>query len=216
MTLPRWLTGLGFQLLYHQLAWTYDLVAWLVSGGQWSAWRRLALTYAQLGPVLEVAYGTGGLFADMLEAGYKPVGLDTSPHMARLAGKRLRQRKLPLLLTRGKAQSLPFPSEHFATVIATFPTPFIFEAFTLDEIYRVMRSEGQLVVVMEGHLQGARPLRTLINWLYEVTNQRNYQGSRMVQLLEDHQLAAHWQLVEHNGVQARLLVATKQVSLFSE
>ena len=216
MTLPRWLTRLGFQLLYNQLAWTYDLVAWLVSGGQWSAWRRLALTHAQSGPVLELAYGTGGLFADMLEAGYKPVGLDTSPYMARLAAKRLRKHRLPLLLARGRAQCLPFPSEHFATVIATFPTPFIFEASTLDEIYRVLRSEGKLVVVMEGHLRGARSLRLLINWLYQVTNQRNYQGTRMVQPLENQKLAAHWQLVEHNGIQARLLIASKQVSLFSE
>ena len=163
-----------------------------------------------------MAYGTGGLFADMLEAGYKPVGLDTSPYMARLAGRRLRRRGLPLLLTRGRAQSLPFPSEYFATVIATFPTPFIFEAPTLDEIYRILRREGQLVVVIEGHLQGTRPLRMLINWLYQVSNQRNYQGTRMLQLLDDHQLAAHWQLVEHNGIQARLLIASKQVSLFSE
>jgi ubiquinone/menaquinone biosynthesis C-methylase UbiE len=216
MALPRWLTRLGFQLLYNQVAWSYDLIAWVVSGGQWSAWRRLALTDLQPGPILELAFGTGGLFVDMLEAGYEPVGLDTSPYMARLAGRRLRQHRLPLLLTRGRAQELPFPSEHFATVIATFPTPFIFEATTLDEIYRVLRSEGRLVVVMEGRLRGTRLLRIFVDWLYKVTNQRNYQETQMVRGLLDHQLAAHLRLVEHDGIQARLLTAIKQAPLFSE
>ena len=216
MALPRWLTKLGFHLLYNQMAWSYDFVAWMVSGGQWSAWRRLALTDLQPGPILELAFGTGGLFVDMLEAGYEPVGLDTSPYMARLASRRLQQHRLPLLLARGRAQALPFPSEHFATVIATFPTPFIFEVVTLDEIYRVLRGEGQLVVVMEGRLRGARLLRTFIDWLYQVTNQRNYHGSQMAQSLLDHQLAARWRLAEQNGIQARLLIATKQAILFSE
>ena len=66
---PRQLIQLGFHLLYHQLAFTYDAVAWLVSLGQWPAWRRLALQFVQPGPILELAYGTGGLFVDMIEAG---------------------------------------------------------------------------------------------------------------------------------------------------
>ena len=216
MTLPRWLTRLGFQLLYNQMAWTYDWIAWLVSCGQWPAWRRLALTYARPGPILELAYGTGVLFAEMLETGYKPVGLDASPYMARLAGNRLRHRRLPLLLTRGTAQGLPFPSERFATVIATFPTPFIFEPATLEEVYRVLRSDGELVVVVEGHLRGIRPLRTFINWLYQITSQRSYQVNRPTQLLDDHSLVARWEEVERDGIRARLLIAGKQPTLFSE
>src|SRR5581483_5728728 len=36
---------LAFHLLYHQLAWAYDTVAWLVSGGAWRAWARATLPY---------------------------------------------------------------------------------------------------------------------------------------------------------------------------
>ena len=72
--LPRWLIKLGFHLLYYQLAWTYELVAWLVSFGQWSTWRRLALLFMQPGPTLELAFGTGVFFIDMLEAGAERIG----------------------------------------------------------------------------------------------------------------------------------------------
>ena len=39
------LVSFGFRLLYHELAWSYDLVAWLVSCGQWQNWGRAALPY---------------------------------------------------------------------------------------------------------------------------------------------------------------------------
>ena len=85
--LPQWLIKFGFHLLYYQFAWSYELVAWLVSFGQWTAWRRLALQFMQSGPTLELAFGTGVFFIDMVEAGYKPVGIDLSPYMARQAGQ---------------------------------------------------------------------------------------------------------------------------------
>ncbi|NIV35557.1 MAG: class I SAM-dependent methyltransferase, partial [Anaerolineae bacterium] len=34
---------LFFRLLYNQCAWVYDLVAWVVSLGQWNAWGRTAI-----------------------------------------------------------------------------------------------------------------------------------------------------------------------------
>ena len=118
------------------MAWSYDLVAWSVSFGQWAAWRRLALLFLQPGPILELAYGTGGLFADMLDAGYQPMGIDFSPYMARLARRRLQRQNMPIPLNRAKAQALPFPSNSFSNVVATFPTNYIFEPQTLAEVYR--------------------------------------------------------------------------------
>ena len=160
--LPRWLIKLGFHLLYYQLAWTYELVAWLVSFGQWSTWRRLALLFMQPGPTLELAFGTGVFFIDMLEAGYQPLGIDLSPYMARQASRRLRQRNFELRLSRAKAQALPFPSNHFANVVATFPSDYLLEPQTLAEIQRVLRDPaaapdaqaGRLVIVAEGQLRG--------------------------------------------------------------
>src|SRR5262245_42103543 len=74
-----WMRGFlrwSYGLLYNQLAWTYDLVSWIVSAGQWRAWQRSALPFLPGRPVLEVAHGTGNLLLDLLSLGLEPVGLD--------------------------------------------------------------------------------------------------------------------------------------------
>ena len=63
----RSLLRFGFRLLYHELAWTYDLVSRVVSLGQWRTWQRTALEHlaARRGdPILELAHGTGDLQID--------------------------------------------------------------------------------------------------------------------------------------------------------
>jgi len=209
MTLPVWLLKIGFHLLYNQLACTYDLVAWLVSFGQWAAWRRLALPFLRPGPTLELAYGTGGFFADMQAAGQQPVGVDLSPFMARLAQTRLRRQGLPANLSRGRAQRLPFRADYFTNVVATFPTNYIFEADTLAEVYRVLAPGGQLVVVFQGQLRGPWPARPLVDWLYQITSQRSEQPLRPLPVFAACGLPAQWQTVERHGVAASLLFASK-------
>lgn len=213
--LPHWLIKLGFHLLYYQMAWSYDVVAWSVSFGQWAAWRRLALPYLQPGPTLELAYGTGALFAEMTQAGYQPVGIDLSPYMARLAAQRLRRRKLPLRLGRAKAQMLPFPSNHFANVVATFPTDYMLARDTMAEVYRVLRGatgaipSGRWVVVFEGQLCGPWPVRLFIDWLYEITAQRTLPPAKPLGLLNTNGFEARWEVVEQEGTSARLFIADK-------
>jgi ubiquinone/menaquinone biosynthesis C-methylase UbiE len=207
--LPSWLIKFGFHLLYNQMAWSYDAVAWAVSFGQWSAWRRLALQFAHPGPILELAYGTGGLFIDMLEAGYQPVGIDISPYMARMASRRLHRRNFTTPLSRAKAQHLPFPTATFANVIATFPTNYIFDAQTLAEVHRVLQPVGRLIIVVEGQLRGPWPIRPIINWLYKITDQHNFPAIKPLPLFAAQGFAARWQTVEFEGAQARLLIGDK-------
>jgi ubiquinone/menaquinone biosynthesis C-methylase UbiE len=211
--LPRRLIKLGFHLLYYQMAWTYDFVAWSVSLGQWATWRRLALSFLRPGPTLELASGTGAFFVDMIEADYHPVGLDLSPYMARLARRRLRRKKLPLTLCRARAQALPFPANHFANVVATFPTDYMLEPLTMAEVRRVLDRGGRLVVVFEGHLRGPRPLRSFIDWLYKITGQRSLPPARPLKLLTAFNFEAHWEAVERDSASARLLIADKRESL---
>ena len=176
MFFPPGLIKFGFFLLYNQLAFSYDLVAWLVSFGQWADWRRTGLQYLQPGHTLELAFGSGGLYADMVARGIKPVGIDLSPYMARLTAKRLARRRLPGSILRSRAQALPFPAGHFANAIATFPTPYIFEAETLAEIRRVLvndrQAPGRLIIVMQGELKRLGWLTPVLEWLYRVTGQR--------------------------------------------
>ena len=210
MRLPSWFIKLGFHLLYHQMAWTYDIVAWTVSFGQWAAWRRLALQYLQPGAILEIAYGTGGLFVDLLEVGHQPVGVDLSPYMAQLAARKLRRRNYALPLTEARAQALPFPTRQFDNVVATFPTDYMLQHETLAEIYRVLKRGGRLIIVVEGELRGPWPIRPFIEWLYKITDQRHMPPSQPLTLLTTHNFEARWEIVEKEALAVRLLIGEKQ------
>jgi len=212
---PRWLIKTGFHLLYHQMAWSYDSVAWVVSFGQWSAWRRLALQFMQPGPTLELAYGTGAFFVDMLDNGYQPVGIDVSPYMAQIAGGRLRKNTRNLRLSQAKAQALPFPNDTFTNIVATFPTDYLLEDETLAEIHRVLRestpnSPSRLIVVVEGKLRGPWPIRHFIDWLYTVTGQHDTPLEQPMAPLSKHNFVARWEFVEQDGAAARLIIALKR------
>jgi SAM-dependent methyltransferase len=136
----------GCQRLYDQLAFCYELVAWLVSLGQWSGWRRLALDHIQAGPVLEVGFGTGVLLAELLARGYTATGLERSSAMQVIAQRRLATLVVPPLV-QANAQTMPLPANHFATIIATFPAPYILDPTTLSECTRLLCPRGRLVIV---------------------------------------------------------------------
>jgi ubiquinone/menaquinone biosynthesis C-methylase UbiE len=207
--LPRWLIRLSFHLLYNQLAWTYEAVAWLVSFGEWGAWRRAALLFVQPGPILELGFGTGRLMADMAGEGMSPVGLDLSPYMARLARQRLLQRGRAPRLVRGRSQCLPFPDASFANVLATFPTDYILAPQSLASIARVLRPGGRLVVVVMGRLKGPVPARGVVDWLYRITGQRDIPEPRPLARLRELGFEGRWEDVTHQGASVRLLVATR-------
>ncbi len=162
---------LFFRLLYHEAAFTYDLVAGLVSLGQWWAWGRTAIPYLRGERVLELAHGPGHLLVTLAERGWSPVGLDLSLQMGRLARRRLRRAGLSLPLVRARAESLPFRDRCFDSLVATFPTEFIFAPETLAEARRVLRPGGRLVVVAGARMVGGNPLARFIRWLYRVTGQ---------------------------------------------
>lgn len=199
----------AFHLLYHQLAWTYDLVAWLVSFGEWAAWRRTVTLFLREGPTLELACGTGGLMADLAARGLAPVGLDLSPTMARLARRRLLRQGAVLRLVRGRAQKLPFPDAAFANVVATFPADFILDPQTLASVVRVLQPGGRLVIVAMGYLRGPGFLRRFIEWLYRVTGQRELPEPGPLARLKAAGFDARWEDATLEGATARLLVATR-------
>ena len=161
-------------MLYHELAWTYDLVAWLVSFGQWKAWGRAAIPRLRGPRVLELAHGPGHLLVAMTRAGFTPVGLDLSPQMGRLAQAGLRRVSSPVSapgLVRARAQAMPFRSGMFDSVVSTFPAEFIVQAETLKEIARVLKNDGCAVVVPGVEFKQSLAARFL-EWLYTVTGQQ--------------------------------------------
>jgi ubiquinone/menaquinone biosynthesis C-methylase UbiE len=141
--------------LYHEFAWAYDPVSWLVSLGQWSGWRRTALDYVIGRRVLEVGFGTGELLIEMAGHNLFPIGLESSPAMHRVAARKLSRRHVDVLRLRGVVQAMPFADGRFDSILCTFPAGYIVEPETMLEIARLLHAPdpitgdrgGRLVVV---------------------------------------------------------------------
>lgn len=170
------LVRFGFRLLYYEMAFTYDTVSWLVSLGQWRCWQRSSMQFlpdtgAGLG--LELAHGTGNLQIDLQQAGYQTVAFDLSPYMGRIAKHKLAKNNLDQPFVRGSAFQLPFADASFSAIVSTFPTDFIIQPETLNEAYRVLESEGKLIVVLNGIFTGGGVVKLFLEWLYRITGQRD-------------------------------------------
>ncbi len=166
---------LGFHLLYHELAFSYDAVAWLVSLGQWQAWGRTALGRVRGPRVLEIGHGPGHLLIALARSGRRPIGIDLSPQMIRLAQRNIQQAGVSVPQVQCRVQALPFRSGGFDSVVATFPSDYIADPATLREVQRVTNERGRLIVVFGAQLIGREPGKLLIEWLYRITGQREAQ-----------------------------------------
>jgi len=183
---------LFFRLLYHQFAFTYDLVAAGVSFNRWKDWVMSVIPFIEGNRILEMGHGPGHLQRILL--GLRPgslyedfagqdrnlftVGIDESAQMGRLAKRNLTRRSASshnkpldvayaqINLTRGIAQQLPFPNGSFDTIIATFPTEYITDPSTLSEVKRCLSNGGRLIV-----LPAALPKNPFLDWLFRVTHQ---------------------------------------------
>ncbi len=206
------LVRFGFGLLYNELAFTYDTVAWLASLGEWSRWQRTALNHLTAPPgaiILELAHGTGGFQRMLRYAAYRTVALDLSPAMGRLARRTLQRSQLPAPLVRGRAQALPFASARFPAVVSTFPTEFITAPETLAEICRVLTPGGRLIVVFNGMLTQGGAAREALDLAYRVTGQRGARLDAMMSRVEAAGFRAQIVVEELPRSVALLLIADK-------
>ncbi len=207
----------GFRLLYNELAWTYDIVSWLVSFGDWRAWQQAALPFVQGPNVLEIGHGPGHMLLALRRAGFRVMGLDLSPYMGRQAQKRLGE--TPALsgvegavsLIRGDVMALPMKTAVFDTVLATFPTDYVVDPVTLLNVGRVLKENGRFVIVPEGHLTGRGPLNRFIEWLYTITGQRA--GPFAVDEANNWPDHPVWQIIVERFTAAGFRLEMKQIHL---
>ena len=166
-----------FRLLYHQFAFSYDLVAAAVSANRWKDWVGSVIPFIEGNRVLEMGHGPGHLQRLLLSRDLFAVGIDESTQMGRLARRNLTRflgsgtnepysAYTQIRLTRGMAQKLPFPNESFDTIVATFPTPYITDPDTLAEVKRCLSNTGRLIV-----LPTALPKNPFLDWLFKATHQ---------------------------------------------
>ena len=162
---------LFFYLLYHQLAWSYDWVASVVSIGKWQEWVLAVIPYLTGPQVLELGYGPGHLQIALYKKGVRSFGLDESRQMGRQAYKRLHHQGFIPVLINGYAQNLPFVNNTFHQIAAIFPTEFIADLNTLSEIYRVLLPGGEAIVLLTAWIKGKSPSERLASWLFHFTGQ---------------------------------------------
>lgn len=169
-TLAR-LLRYAFRLLYHQLAWSYDLVAWLVSFGRWRGWAETALEFltpTEDGRVLELGFGPGHLQQGISARGIRCYGIDESRQMCRIARRRLARGAMRLV--RGLGEALPLASGCMDAVIATFPAEYIFDARMLAGCQRVLRTGGEIIFLMGVKPGGVTFLDLALRILYKAAD----------------------------------------------
>lgn len=229
-TTVRALLRFFFRLLYHQFAFTYDLVAATVSMGRWKDWVMSVIPFIAGDRILEIGHGPGHLQSALLSRGLAVVGLDESTQMGRLAHSNLRRALSSNVkttdpndhraytqtsLARGLAQHLPFPDECFSTLVATFPAEYIFDPQTLIEAKRVLVPKGRFVILPGATITGRGLLDRAMALLFRITGQTPPDLSELLhERSREPFLAAGFQLQVHEvdvkSSRVFILLATKR------
>ena len=140
--------------LFDKIAYRYDLLNHLLSGGVDLYWRRAAdEKLLPLAPkrILDVATGTADFaIATLRLAPEEVIGVDISEPMLEVGRKKLLQRDLTktIRLQSGEAEDLKFSSGTFdAAIVAFGARNFEFLDKGLSEMHRVLRIGGSIVVL---------------------------------------------------------------------
>lgn len=160
-----------FRYLYTDLAAFYDAVAWSSSMGQWRQWQSAAMINFEEGAILELGHGPGHVQLDLHRLSHSTYGLDPSTQMNRMARRRLHRAGYTANIIRGKAQGLPFAAQSFRSVVSTFPSEYIVDSDTLQEVWRVLSPGGILIIVGVIEITGKSLPDRFARWLYNITGQ---------------------------------------------
>ena len=137
--------------LFAPLGATYDRYARLLSLGQDPRWRRFLVSRVHAGPgdiVVDVATGTAAVAIELVRTkGCSVVGVDQSPEMLAVAGRRLLLAAATerVRLVEARAEELPFEDRSFDALTFTYLLRYVDDpAATLRELARVVRPGGSI------------------------------------------------------------------------
>jgi demethylmenaquinone methyltransferase / 2-methoxy-6-polyprenyl-1,4-benzoquinol methylase len=154
--------------LFDAIAYRYDLLNHLLSGGIDVYWRRRAIEHLRtLAPtrILDVATGTGDLaLAAMRLKPREVIGVDIADEMLRFGRRKVERRGLTrwITLKSGDAEQMEFPDSSFdAAMVAFGARNFEHLERGLGEMHRLLRPGGMIVV-----LEFSRPARFPFRQLY--------------------------------------------------
>lgn len=140
--------------IFARIARRYDLINRILSFGQEQAWRRRGVAHLGPGRVLDLGSGTGAA-APVLDR-FEVVALDPVREMLGLS-------PMPRRVV-GIGEALPFADEAFDGVFSAYVFRNLTSiARTLDELARVLRPGGRVVVV-----DLARPRNRAAAWVHRI------------------------------------------------
>jgi SAM-dependent methyltransferase len=171
----RWL----FKQLHSRLSFAHELVGRCAFGESWDSRRIVLLANARMndGLVVDVGCGDGRLLHRLQLAGAFCVGVEPSKSMAS------RARNRGCSVVRARADGLPFADGSVATIVCTYPGPWITEVGSNLEFARVVAPVGCLIVLLGGDYvrgRGAKLRRAALQLVYgrreAVTTELTFSG----------------------------------------
>ena len=148
--------------------------------------------------ILELGCGTGHLQKVLLPKGKKIVGIDLSLQMVQICAKRIKKGNYQPAIANSKAQHLPFPDNSFDQIASTFPTPYILEPETIEEIHRVLIPRGEFIILPVAWITEGNIKHRIAAWLFKVTGQtpemdevifQEFKGTGNMELVLDRRLS---------------------------
>jgi ubiquinone/menaquinone biosynthesis C-methylase UbiE len=166
----RKFVGWLLEELYGSLAFGYDVIAYIVSLGNWNQWTYQIIKFLNHEEkILEVGLGTGILHKNLLKEKFQIFGCDLSKQMLRISSRRLKNYEPKILRTNNK--KLPFRDNSFSKIIATFPSGYIFSDDFLKESHRLLTFGGELIVLLSINFIKDDFISRLYRILYKITGQ---------------------------------------------
>lgn len=179
----------GLEWLYSRGARLYDPLVWLLFGSAWREWQTCALEDIAGECVLELGCGTGALSALLQPRARLVIGIDRSRAMLRQAR---RKQKAAVYLC-ADARALPLRSGTCSAILCTFPSGYILDPETANEVARVLSPGGNIVVVVAAKLTSWHPRYWPIRLLQRVLQASPATLLHMPALLNHPMLQGAWQ-----------------------
>lgn len=141
--------------LFARIARRYDFLNDLQSFGLHRSWKRRVIELASVSPgskALDLCCGTGDITFSLAKRGAETIGLDFSPQMLEVAGRRKEKtrgiRSQNPKFLQGDAQQLPFADNTFDIVTVGYGLRNLASwERGLEEMARVARPGGRLIVL---------------------------------------------------------------------
>ena len=158
-----------WQPVYNRFACAYDAVDWFTGNTTHRLRRRILPFLPAAGSrLLEIGIGSGKLHVELAPR-YDMAGIDLAPGMVKLTRRRLSQQRLSSRLAVADAYAIPWSDAAFDAVFSTFAFSAIPDAaHALDEMIRVTRPGGKVIVVDAGRAEDGNAMAHLLALTWEL------------------------------------------------